>query len=107
MDKRDYLAEVRAILGGTTSLLPEKAHLEAVDRQLAMMNRNLVVLGEILMSVLDENGVPAMSVPANVIAKVRSASMMPVIQAQPDGSIVVRVMPIGGTPHAPQPTRRM
>lgn len=107
MSERDYLSEVRAILAGTTSLLPERAHLEAVDRQLTTMNRNLLALSEVLLAVLDDNGVTGMSVPKSTIAKVRNAAVIPVLQLRPDGSVVVRTMPIGGVPHAPQPAGRM
>lgn len=31
--ERDYLAEARAILNGVTAILPEKAHLLALDQE--------------------------------------------------------------------------
>lgn len=103
---RDYLAEAREIANGTTMRLPQKEHLIALDRQLAAMNRNIVTLGEILLAVLLDNGVPSMSVPKKAFERVRSQRTIPIIQAQDDGSVVVRTAPTG-PPLPPVPGRRM
>jgi hypothetical protein len=106
MVDRNYLAEAHQILSGESMKLPEKAHLEAVTRQLAEMNQNLLKMGELLLVILDDNRVPSMLLPASALAKVRQSGLMPVVQTQADGAVVVRAVAVT-PPMAKQPTRKM
>jgi len=106
-DERDYLQEALKIVGGTTTLLPESAHLVALESQLQAMNKNIVVLGELLLAVLSDNNVKGMEIPQRVLEQVRRSQTMPLIHQQPNGAIVVKVVPIGGPAVAKQPARVM
>lgn len=89
--KRDYLSEARRIIEGTGLMkLAQREHLVALDQQLGAMNRNIVTLGEILLAILADNGVPAMQIPASALERIRATRAIPIIQRQPDGAIVVR-----------------
>ncbi len=101
MGDRNFLREARRILDEQAPIIPETAHLAALDAQLQAINRNVISLGEIVAAVLDDNQRPAMQVPAATLEKVRRARVMPLVQRQPDGSVVVRIMPLGSPLSAP------
>lgn len=95
---RNYDAEARAIIDERGLLLPERAHLLALDAQLQAMNRNVILLGHLLLAVLYDSGQPAMSMPKALLETVKKLNLMPLIHAQPDGSIVVKAVPLGPVP---------
>jgi hypothetical protein len=101
---RNFLREARRILDEHAPIIPEAAHLQALDAQLQAINRNVISLGEIVAAVLDDNGKPAMQVPAATLEKVRLARVMPLVQRQPDGSVIVRIMPLGAPLSKPSPS---
>lgn len=96
MDEPDYLAQAMKIVNGDTLLLAQREHVLALHSQMSAANRNIIALGEILLCILTDNGVPAMQIPAAMLAKVRTLNAIPTIQRQEDGAVVVRLTPMGG-----------
>jgi hypothetical protein len=95
-DGRKYHVEARRILAGESMQIPEKAHLEALDKQLQGMNQTITTMGVLFLALLQGHkkedgtvGVQSMTVPRERIEQARLSGEMPTLVANPDGSLSV------------------
>lgn len=101
---RDFFEEAQRILRKESLLIPERAHLEAVDAQARAMATNMAAIGEVLLCILKENEKTWMRIPAEMVAVIRTSGLMPQIVREPDGAILVQQIAISA-PHAAPPAR--
>jgi hypothetical protein len=70
-EERNYAAEAVAIVSGTTSLLPEPAHLQALAAQMESVLKEHRLLTEMLAAIMVDTGQQQIYLPAEHLDRVR------------------------------------
>ena len=70
-------------------LLPEKAHLEALIRQVASIQSNLNVIFRLLAALMVDNELPEMRFPSHLLKRMERGFTTLDIRTEADGSVVV------------------